>query len=74
MARPTEYLLIGGLLFVAIVTAVGVAGSELRQPVGPLTSTWECRWDETSYQSVMVYRDRRGQEIGQSAGAGDCAP
>lgn len=64
---------------VAIVSLVAIGGITAlgllhAKAVGPVTQTFDCRWDEDGYQSVIVYRDRDGREIGQSAGAGDCTP
>ena len=68
-----DYLLLGGVA--AAVVALGfVAQPAARgRPVGPMTVTYECRWNEpegyhsAGYREVMVFRDRSGAELGTSA-------
>ena len=47
-----------------------------RQPVGSLSSSLQCDWDNDTqnYQTHVIYRDQAGEVVGQSPAAGDCNP
>lgn len=71
--------IISGSIIAFAITFAGwmlVQQASRPKPVGPITQRWECVYtsDRDSYQRVIVYRDRNGDVMGHSAGAGRCRP